>query len=191
MSPEVPQPDDKDWTFVLERPCPECGFVAAEVEITELPALVEAAAAPWGEVLARPDAAVRPAPRVWSPLEYGCHVRDVLVLFAERAELMQREDDPLFGNWDQDATALEQRYWEQEPGVVASEITDAARGNAAVWARVSDWSRQGRRSNGSDPAGTPAAPTRSTRASTWSTTNAPTSWWSSARTTSIVWTRAR
>ncbi len=107
MSPEVPQPDDKDWTFVLERPCPECGFVAAEVEITELPALVEAAAAPWGEVLARPDAAVRPAPRVWSPLEYGCHVRDVLVLFAERAELMQREDDPLFGNWDQDATALE------------------------------------------------------------------------------------
>lgn len=149
MRPEAPLPDDKDWTFVLDRPCPECRFVAADIEISDLPALIEAAAAPWGEVLARPDAAVRPAPRVWSPLEYSCHVRDVLVLFAERAELMLREDDPLFGNWDQDATALEQRYWEQDPGVVASEIADAARGNAAVWASVSDWSRQGRRSNGS------------------------------------------
>ena len=24
-------PDDKDWTWVLERPCPECGFDAATV----------------------------------------------------------------------------------------------------------------------------------------------------------------
>lgn len=149
--PLAPDPDDKDWTFVLERPCPECGFVAADIDVAQLPDRVAAAVAPWPEVLARPGCAVRPAPQTWSPLEYACHVRDVLVLFAERAELIRHEDDPLFGNWDQDATALEQRYWEQDPRVVADELALAARVNAAVWASVSadEWSRPGRRSNGS------------------------------------------
>jgi hypothetical protein len=25
-APEAPLPDDKDWTWVVEEPCPECGF---------------------------------------------------------------------------------------------------------------------------------------------------------------------
>lgn len=25
-------PDDKDWTWVLERPCPECGFDTAAID---------------------------------------------------------------------------------------------------------------------------------------------------------------
>ena len=25
-------PDDKDWTWVLERPCPECGFDASALQ---------------------------------------------------------------------------------------------------------------------------------------------------------------
>ena len=34
--PPVPA-DTKDWTWVMERPCPECGFVAAEVTPDRLP----------------------------------------------------------------------------------------------------------------------------------------------------------
>ena len=39
-------------------------------------------------MLVRDDATGRPRPGVWSALEYGCHVRDVHVLFAERVRLM-------------------------------------------------------------------------------------------------------
>lgn len=113
--------------------------------------LVIAATAPWAQVLARPDGRNRPSPQVWSPLEYGCHVRDVLELFAERAGLIRAQDDPLFDNWDQDATALKRRYWEQDPQIVAEQIGRAAHANAAVWTTVTprEWSRPGRRSNGS------------------------------------------
>lgn len=152
QSPQVPEPDDKDWTFVLERPCPECGYLAADVDAHDLPALVRAAAEPWPAVLARPDAAVRPEPAVWSPLEYGCHVRDVLVIFTARAALIRAEDNPLFPNWDQDATAIDERYWAQDPAVVAAQLAAAAEANAAGWAAVAEaeWTRPGTRSNGSE-----------------------------------------
>lgn len=150
-TPLAPIPEDKDWTFVLERPCPECGHVAAGVDVTELPGLVMAATTPWAGVLARPGATARPAPQVWSPLEYACHVRDVLRVFAGRVELIQTQEDPVFPNWDQDATAIQDRYWEQDPASVAAELQAAAAANAAGWASITaaEWERRGTRSNGS------------------------------------------
>ena len=61
----------------------------------------------WIAELARPDVRERPAPGVWSPIEYACHVRDVHAVFARRVARMIAEDDPQFENWDQDAAALE------------------------------------------------------------------------------------
>jgi hypothetical protein len=149
--PQTPDPDDKDWTFVLDAACPECGYRAADVDAHDLPDLVRAAAAPWAAVLARADVGQRPQPRVWSPLEYACHVRDVLRIFAGRNQLLRTEDNPTFANWDQDATALAERYWEQDPAVVAAELAAAAELNAAAWTDVdeSEWTRPGLRSNGS------------------------------------------
>lgn len=149
--PQAPEPDDKDWTWTLRRPCPECGFDTAGIEPVAIPALVRDAASRWPDVLARPDATARPAPRTWSPLEYACHVRDVHRVFRERLELMLAEDDPAFANWDQDATALDERYWEQDPAVVAIEVTETGEALADAYTRVSDdqWNRTGVRSNGS------------------------------------------
>lgn len=149
--PQAPEPDDKDWTWTLRRPCPECGFDTAGIQPVAIPALVRDAASRWPDVLARPDATARPAPRTWSPLEYACHVRDVHRVFRERLELMLAEDDPAFANWDQDATALDERYWEQDPAVVAIEVTETGEALADAYARVSDdqWNRTGVRSNGS------------------------------------------
>jgi hypothetical protein len=78
-------------------------------------------------------------------------VRDVLRVFNGRVELIRTQDDPLFPNWDQDATAVEDRYWEQDPATVAAELHDAAAAISAAWADVRDdeWSRPGTRSNGS------------------------------------------
>jgi hypothetical protein len=145
-------PDTKDWTWVLERPCPECGFESAAHEVSDLPGLLEQTAATWAQVLGRGDVAERPEPGVWSALEYACHVRDVHVLFAERVRLMLEEDGPTFANWDQDATALERDYGSQDPDVVATELVAAARSVAGLYATVGDDTRgrRGVRSNGDE-----------------------------------------
>ncbi|MDT0212346.1 DinB family protein [Rothia sp. ARF10] len=145
-------PDDKDWTWTLERACPDCGFDAASVTGGDIAQLVTAYTDPWSDVLARPDAATRPDPATWSPLEYACHVRDVCDLFAARVRLMLDEDGARFANWDQDVTAVESAYAEQDPDVVAGEIPAAAARLSEAYAGLSgpQWDRRGVRSNGSE-----------------------------------------
>jgi hypothetical protein len=145
-------PDGKDWTWVLEQACPECGFDSRAVEPTDVSAMVRAEIGPWGAVLLGPAAEVRarPAPEQWSALEYGCHVRDVFRRFDERLHLMLREVDPLFPNWDQDVTALDDDYAGQEPAVVADELREAGLQIADSFASVGsdEWHRTGARSDG-------------------------------------------
>jgi hypothetical protein len=144
-------PDSKDWTWVLERPCPECRFDTSSIGFSELPSLIGANAAGWHEVLSGPgDLAARPAQDKWSPLEYGCHVRDVFRLYDYRLSLMLTQDDPLFPNWDQDDTAVAERYDSQDPAAVATELAEAAEVIASSFAAVepAQLSRQGRRSDG-------------------------------------------
>ncbi len=68
-----------------------------------------------------------------------------------RVDLMLDQDNPSFTNWDQDATALADRYHEQVPARVATELAEAADAAAAVYDSVSgpDWDRSGARSDGS------------------------------------------
>ncbi len=143
-------PDGKDWTWVLERPCPECGFDASLVRCTDVAGLVRANAGVWTVVLNRGDVRERPSDDRWSPLEYACHVRDVFRLFDERLRLMLETDDPTYPNWDQDATAVADRYGEQSPAVVGSELHDAAMRLASRFERVAggQWERTGTRSDG-------------------------------------------
>ncbi|WP_332643306.1 DinB family protein [Aeromicrobium sp.] len=145
------EPDTKDWTWVLSQKCPECGLTASDVVPTEIGAQVRADLPRWAAVLARPDVRDRPSPDVWSPHEYACHVRDVYVLFAERVEMMLDRDDPMFPNWDQDATAIEHNYAAQDPEDVAEELTAAGDVIARVFDNVAadSWDRTGRRSDGS------------------------------------------
>jgi len=145
------EPDDKDWTWVLKQACPDCGFDAGTVAGPQVAARLRANAARWPAVFARADVRVRPEPRVWSPLEYGCHVRDVCRVFESRVNLMRSEVDPAFENWDQDATAIADAYGAQDPAVVSGEFSAAAESAAAAFDRVGegDWQRTGRRSNGS------------------------------------------
>jgi hypothetical protein len=142
--------DAKDWTWVLERPCPECGLTASSVPVEDIAGRLRADAHAWADALARPDVRTRPRPDVWSPLEYGCHARDVLGVYDERLRLMLGTDDPLYDNWDQDATALASRYGDSDPADVASELVDAAERLAVRFEAVqgAQWERPGRRSDG-------------------------------------------
>ncbi len=151
MTSDPVAPDTKDWTWVLERPCPDCGFVASAVEADDVAAQVLALTAPWEQVLARPGAATRPEPGRWSPLEYGCHVRDVCRVFAGRVRLVLDQDGPGFENWDQDESAAHARYGEQDPAAVAVELAADAHGLADAFGHVTaeQWERTGLRSDGS------------------------------------------
>jgi hypothetical protein len=145
-------PDDKDWTWVLQRPCPECGFDASTVPPTAVADLLRANVEQWQRHLAAPadDLRRRPRPDRWSTLEYAVHVRDVCRRYDQRLTLMLQTDDPLFENWDQDVSAVEDRYNEQDPTVVAADLAEDGERLAAAFERVGDdqWQRPGRRSDG-------------------------------------------
>ena len=151
-APDAITPDTKDWSRVLERACPECGYDTAAQRREDLPRLFRDTAVTWSEVCARADVRERPAPGVWSPLEYACHVRDVHELFAQRLRLMLDQDAPTFANWDQDATAIERDYPGQDPGEVAVALVEGAGAVAGIYASVTDATRgrRGTRSNGDE-----------------------------------------
>lgn len=148
-----PEPDIKDWTWTLTRRCPDCGLEAGAVEPTEIPERAFVAAEEWIQILrSSPAVTRRPAEDVWSPLEYGAHVRDGFRVFDDRVRQMLTEDDAVFENWDQNETAIRERYQEQDPEVVADELEAAAEAFVARLASVdpAQLGRKGRRSNGSE-----------------------------------------
>ncbi|GAA4723313.1 hypothetical protein GCM10023350_01920 [Nocardioides endophyticus] len=152
MSEATIEPDTKDWTWVLDQPCPECGFEASAVTVDRIPSVIRDNATTWEAVLTLAYVAARPEPSTWSPLEYAAHVRDVHRIFDLRVQMMLDQDDPTFPNWDQDETAVAERYGEQDPATVAGELLEAAESVAERYDSVPPgaWSRRGFRSNGSE-----------------------------------------
>lgn len=146
------EPDDKDWTWVLERACPECGFDASTTPVTDIPALTREVARQWEVILAEPAERLRAhwSDDSWTALEYAAHVRDVFYVCDWRLNLMLTEDDPGFLNWDQDASAVEDRYNEQDPAQVVKDLVECAQRFAADYESVGDdqWQRTGLRSDG-------------------------------------------
>ena len=134
---------------MLSRPCPQCGLEAGAVAGADIGAMTRANAAAWQQVLQRPDVRERPAPGVWSPLEYACHVRDVYLLFDSRLAQMLAEDDPL-GELGPGRDRGAERYAEQDAATVAGELADAAAVVAARFDSVREpqWDRTARRSDG-------------------------------------------
>jgi hypothetical protein len=93
---------------------------------------------------AGPDLTRRPAPDTWSPLEYACHVRDVLLVQRERVLLARREDRPSLVPMGRDVRVEHDGYNEQSPVDVARQLRDAAALFAGVLERLDDsaWKRQ-------------------------------------------------
>jgi hypothetical protein len=151
VTPEPIEPDTKDWTWVIERACAECGFDPSAVRHVEVADHIRRDAAEWVARLDEPGVAARRRPTVWSTLEYGCHVRDVHRIFNHRVQRMLDEDEPQFPNWDQNETAIADDYASQDPGSVARELYDAADVVVHTYSDVPAhaWSRRGLRSNGS------------------------------------------
>lgn len=152
MSADPIEPDTKDWTWTTRRACQECGFDASGLAPSDLVEQIRRLTAPWQQVLAGSDVRRRPAPTTWSPLEYGCHVSEVLEVFAGRFRLVRTEDTPTLPNWDQDAAAVRGEYSAQDPDQVAQEIPGRLEALVSELARfdVDDWPRATRRSDGAE-----------------------------------------
>ena len=137
---------------MLTRRCEQCGLAAGEIDPATIAERAFIAAEEWVQILrSSPAVTVRPRPDVWSPLEYGAHVRDVFAVFGERLQLMLAEDDPAFPNWDQNEAAIEGRYGEQDPEAVADVLEASAQLVVGQIAALTpdQLNRTGRRSNGS------------------------------------------
>jgi len=131
----------------LDDACRECGFSYALGRAEIIPWLKSDVRA-FVEKLGRlDDAAVRLRPQrdVWSPLEYACHLRDVLRVQTERVLLAQREVDPAFAPMRRDERAVEYRYNEQDPKQVATQLADAADAFVSILDGLDDagWMRTG------------------------------------------------
>jgi DinB superfamily len=127
--------------------CAECGFVydldapAADVVESIRLGVVDVAALlrdPDGDLRSRRD------PAVWSPLEYGCHLRDTFLVQRERVLAARRSGEPVeFALMGRDERVEHDGYADQDPTDVARELTDAARLFGGVLSRLStaDWNR--------------------------------------------------
>ena len=145
-------PDEKNWTWVLHEPCPECGIDVSALRWADLAPITRRTADRFAHLLiADPAPSQRSSHDRWSVLEYACHVRDVFMLFRHRLLLMLEQDDPQFENWDQDVTAIEDDYGGQDRDAVAAALRTSGHAMAdAIDAVDADQlDRPGRRSDGS------------------------------------------
>jgi hypothetical protein len=137
----------------LSRRCDQCGLSAGDITAEAFAQRTFIAAEEWVQILrSSPAVNARPEPDVWSPLEYGAHVRDVYRLFDARLTQMLNEDTPTFASWNQDETAINERYGEQDPEVVAEELEAAAQRFVARIQSLTpeQYTRRGIRSDGAE-----------------------------------------
>jgi hypothetical protein len=107
--------------------CDECGFDYAGVSADELPPFLRALGGRYAAALAEVrQVRRRPAEGVWSPLEYTCHVRDVLRVQTDRLVLALTVDQPEFTPMGRDERAVTDAYNEQDPTVVLAALATAA-----------------------------------------------------------------
>lgn len=92
--------------FAEEYACERCGLAYAELSVDRCVGLVTESVATLVTLLTTGDdrrLRRRPEPGTWSAVEYACHVRDVLWVFALRVHRGVHEDrpslDPMYNDW--------------------------------------------------------------------------------------------
>jgi hypothetical protein len=129
-------------------PCEECGYDYEALSRVEILAVVPDMAAEHRKLLGSETAErlrAHTRPGSWTPLEYGCHVRDVLIVQRERVVLAQAEQTPRFESMRRDERAVEARYNEQDPMAVGAAIAEMASELTSTLAALDDsgWQRTG------------------------------------------------
>ncbi|WP_370467810.1 DinB family protein [Lentzea flava] len=108
--------------------CEECDYKYDLALAGQVSALARHYVAEYAEPLTSDPAALRRrgTPQLWSPLEYACHVRDVLLVQRERLLAARRSDSPVTEPMGRDERVEHDGYIDQEPADVARQLHDAA-----------------------------------------------------------------
>lgn len=113
----------------------------AELDPRALPTALRSGAGAVRDGLERAEAGgragARPGPEVWSPLEYACHVRDVLLVQRDRVILALVEDVPDFAPMYREQRVALAGYGGEDAGEVGGELAVAANLTAKVFAGLS------------------------------------------------------
>jgi hypothetical protein len=117
------------------------------------PLLLESIAA-WQEFLTtaeEPSLRTNPEPGVFSPLQYGAHVRDIVRVYSDRIELAIAEDNPTFPQFSPSSEVFE-AYNTMAVVDLASDLDAQAQRLATVLAHLHDdqWDRTLVRDGGAD-----------------------------------------
>lgn len=143
--------DAKDWTWVLERQCAECGYEADRLSREQLGPRLRSVGGAWREMLGQGEVVEREphGERRWSILEYGAHVRDVCELLEDRLSLiLKKRKPPKFKDWNQEKAA--DKWGDLEANKVAYTLAFKAGKAADLVDKVRDdeWAKTGTRSDG-------------------------------------------
>ena len=131
---------------VFVQTCVECDFAYDLTVATEVSALARGYADDYARILISDPARLRrrTAPTVWSPLEYSCHVRDVLLVQRERVLTARRVEIPIAEPMGRDERVEHAGYADEQPEDVSRQLWDAASLFAHALDRLSDedWERR-------------------------------------------------
>ena len=125
--------------------CAECGF---SYDVSQAAAAGHAIRAHVAEVVAilqstDVDQRTRSRADLWSALEYGCHLRDVLLVQRERVLAARRVNRSGCASMGREERVDHDGYADQRPGDVARQLNDAALlfGNVLSRLATDDWDR--------------------------------------------------
>lgn len=125
--------------------CHECGFSYDLAEASQAGQLIQDDVGEFAFLLKGPerDVVARPQAGTWSPLEYGCHLRDVLLVQRERVLAARRADRPPVEAMGREERVDHDGYADQAAGDVARQLADAAQMFVKVLDRLgpNDWDR--------------------------------------------------
>lgn len=111
--------------------CTECGFVYEDLAVENLTDTLRSfgdryRAELLGDTADETVLRRRPAPGVWSALEYACHVRDVLLIQRDRTLLALVEDRPSFRPMYREERVALAHYAAEPPAEVGRQLAMAA-----------------------------------------------------------------
>jgi hypothetical protein len=125
--------------------CDECGFEYDLQEVLGVAPAIISGVDGLASLLSIGNAVTsRRDPETWSPLEYGCHVRDVLLVQRERFLAAQFIDRPSFNPMGRDERVQLDGYAEQLAENVLRQLSDSALLFANVLRRLTPpgWERR-------------------------------------------------
>jgi DinB superfamily len=142
------------WARAQTDRCPQCGHHPAAMERDTLGAQLMESAQSWRNFLMEADdpyLRTAPAPGIFSPAQYGAHVRDILRVYGDRILIMLEEDDPVFPQFNPD-----EGTWDRYNRLGRKELADDLEAQAQRLATILDelepeqWSLTMIRNGGAD-----------------------------------------